>query len=271
MLHGLYVFVKETSKLFGMSVLVVLLIKLFFMPEMNSLLSLRAGLAAALVIVLMELFVYLAIAFLRRREDRRIARILKDEGVTPELLYRIVRRVNRARTPVRKASEQLTLASFLSEGGYYDRCFETLREIDFGSLNESCREEYFNIYVYTNLMAGDTSAAERICETAMPYFERAQIRSYPMPVLHTMGVLRYAKQDYPGAEEYFSRALAAARGSFSKCECQIYLSLCYLNTGRLNHAVYFAKAARANISTVYQRMAVENVRERIEQAVGSYQ
>jgi len=268
MLHGLYALMKEITKLFWLSFLTVAVIKLFFIRDMTSVLAVRAGLLAALLFVLAELTYYIILSWLKRREDRLVADILNDEGVTPELLWHINRRVEKARNPVRKASEQLTLASFLSEGGYFDRCFETLREIDFASLNEGCREEYFNIYVYSNLMAGDVSAAERIYETSKPYFERAREKSYSMPVLHTMGVLEYAKHNYVTAENYFIQALSASRGSFSLCECQIYLSLCYINMGKLGHAAYFAKCARANISTFYQRRTLENVRMQIEQAAG---
>lgn len=266
MLHGLYALMKEITKLFWFSFLVVAVIKMFFIRDMSSVLAIRAGLLAALLFVLTELAYYLIISWLRRREDKHIADILLDDGVTPQLLWYITRRVKKAKTPVRKASEQLTLASFLSEGGYFDRCFETLREIDFSSLNEGCREEYFNIYVYSNLMAGDVAAAERIFEVSKPYFDRAQEKSYSMPVLHTMGVLEYAKQNYVTAENYFIQALSASRGSFSLCECQIYLSLCYINMGKLGHAAYYARCARSNISTFYQRRTLENVRMQIEQA-----
>ena len=86
-----------------------------------------------------------------------------------------------------------------------------------------------------------------------------------MPVLHTMGVLEYTKHNYVLAENLFSRALAASRGDFSKCECQIYLSLCYLKMGSIERAVYVAKSARETVTTIYQRRALEDVRAQIEQ------
>lgn len=268
MLRLLYSMMREINKLFWVSMTVVVLLRLLIFRDMTTALTIRAGLAVALIIVLLELVYYLTLAFLRRREDKLIGNILKDEGVTPELLKRVLNRVKKAKGPVRKATEQLTLASFLSEGGYYDRCFEVLREIEFGALPEDCREEYFNIYVYSNLMSGDTAAAERIFITAKPYFERAELRAYSMPVLHTMGVLEYKKGCYPVAENYFLRALNASSGSFSKCECQIYLSLCYLKLGDLERAADSAKSARSNISTIYQKHTLENVRMQLEQAAG---
>lgn len=200
-------------------------------------------------------------------EDRRIRRIMYEQGVTPELLGIMFRRVGKAKTPSQKAECQLDLASYLSEGCCYERSFEVLGEIDLRELSESSKEEYFNIYVYTNLMAGDVSAARKIYEKARYFFDRARMKNSAMPVLHTLGALEYAEGDYVRAENYFTQALAYAVGKASRCDCEMFLALCYMKTGRLGYAVKAAKNAARDASTVYQRRNIEGLRSQLEQLV----
>ena len=92
------------------------------------------------------------------------------------------------------------------------------------------------------------------------------MRSSPMPVLHTLGALEYAEGDYLRAENYFTQALAYAVGKAARCDCEMFLSLCYLKTGRLQYAVRAAKTAAKDAATVYQRRSIEGLRAQLEQA-----
>ena len=226
----------------------------------------KFGAVTALVVIGLGLVLRLFLWLRLRSEDRRIRRIMYEQGVTPELLGIMLKRVNKAAEPSRKAEAQLDLASYLSEGCCYERSFEILGQIDPRELSESSKEEYFNIYVYTNLMVGDVSAARSIYNSARYFFDRARMRSSPMPVLHTLGALEYAEGDYLRAENYFTQALAYAVGKAARCDCEMFLSLCYLKTGRLQYAVRAAKTAAKDATTVYQRRSIEGLRAQLEQA-----
>ncbi|MBR6872492.1 MAG: hypothetical protein IKN17_03175 [Ruminococcus sp.] len=227
----------------------------------------RFGSVAALTVFVLRLLIRLGFRLNMFREDRRIKKIMFEQGVTPELLSIVKRRADKSRTPGQKAEAQLVLASFLSEGCCFERCFEVLSEIDPRELCESSKEEYFNIYVYTNLMAGDTAAALRIYDSSRLFFDRARLRNSAMPVLHTMGALEYAMGDYVKAENYFTQALAYAVGKSSRCDCEMFLSLCYLKTGRIQYAVSAAKNAARDAATVYQRRSIEGLRMQLEEQV----
>ncbi len=225
---------------------------------------LRFGCIAGVCFIAARLMMRLIFRLRRFREDRRIRQIMFENGITPELLGIVYRRVKGSKTPAQKAENQLVLASYLSEGCCYERCFEVLAEIDLRDLCESSKEEYFNIYVYTNLMAGDVAAAAGIYEQSRYFFDRARLRSSAMPVLHTMGALEFAGGDYIKAENYFTQALAYAIGNAARCDCEMFLALCYMKTGRLRYAVNAARTAARDAVTVYQRRSIEGLRAQLE-------
>ncbi|SDB30779.1 hypothetical protein SAMN02910317_01528 [Ruminococcaceae bacterium FB2012] len=224
----------------------------------------RFGAVAAVVFVALRLVFRLVLRLRIRSEDKRVRQIMYEQGITPELLGILSRRISGAKTPEQKAEAQLDLASFLSEGCCYERSFEVLGQIDPRELSESSKEEYFNIYVYTNLMAGDVKAARKIYESTKFFFDRARMRSSAMPVLHTLGALEYAEGDYVRAENYFTQAMAYSVGKAARCDCEMFLSLCYMKTGRLRYAVQAAKTAAADASTLYQRRSIEGLRAQLE-------
>ena len=224
----------------------------------------KFGAIAAAAFIAVRVLIRTGFRIAAAAEDRRVRRIMFEQGVTPELLGIMLRRVGRAKTPAQKAECQLDLASFLSEGCCYERSFEVLGMIDLRDLSESSKEEYFNIYVYTNLMAGDVAAAREIYRSAKYFFDRARMRHSAMPVLHTLGALEYAEGDYVRAENYFTQALAYAVGKAARCDCELFLALCYMKTGRLQYAVKAAKTAARDASTVYQRRNTEGLRAQLE-------
>ena len=201
----------------------------------------------------------------RGANNRRIERIVNEQGVTPEVIALLAARVRRSRDRSVKAHARLALASCLSEGGCYDRCFEELREIDLAYLTGRAAEEYFNIYVYTNLMIGDVRAALSIYEGADVYFERALSRRSPAAVMHTLGVLSMAKGDLTSAETILLSARSMAADSAAMCDCDMFLSLCYMELGKPQLAVGAARTAAAEAVSLNQKRSVEGLRRRLEQ------
>lgn len=255
---------KEFIVVFWISVLLTFFIWIASKGKMVTSELMRTGCIIMICCFLAHALFSLTRAAVFSRRDRKAAREINENGVTPSVLNYASRRAGKARSPESKARAQLVLASYLSEGGYYDRCFEVLREITLTDLSDEAQEEYFNIYVYTNLMVGDIPAARGILDSARMFFDRARLRSGCMPVLHTMGVMEYAEGDYLQAENYLIQARAVSRNKSSLCECEMFLSLCYMKTGRARQAIACAKLAAEHAVTVYQRRKVEGLRAQLE-------
>ncbi|MBR6102026.1 MAG: hypothetical protein IKP95_06350 [Ruminococcus sp.] len=222
----------------------------------------------AALLVLLSFFLLLSVISLIRLRRKNIlaSRTLREQGVTPWLIGFLWESIDSAVSDGDRASAQLVMASVLSEGGFYDRCFEILAGINFHDLSQAGQEEYFNIYVYTNLMLGDAAAARQIYDRTSMYFDRARMRRHPMAVLHTLGVLSYAEGDISGAENYFMQARAASRDKASLCECEMFLSLCYMKLNKPANAAQAARAAASHAVSVYQMRYVEGLREKLEAA-----
>lgn len=197
-------------------------------------------------------------------EIKTMSRILLYEGVTPQLLSVLRSRADKASSPAAKGAAQLDLAAYLVEGEFYEQAFQVLSSVDFTKLTHIVQEEYYNIYVYANLMMGDIDAAERIYSEASRYFERARLRRNNSPVLHTIAVLQYARGNYVQAETLLIQAKNSAASKSSLCCCDLYLGLCYLKTGRPEYAKRAAIAASKNISTVYQKSDLEKLMRLVE-------
>lgn len=185
--------------------------------------------------------------------NSKVRRIMSEQGVTPQLLALLKKRADTAKKASVKNHRKLILASYLTDGGYFPQCFDILREIRPETLSKRSCEEYFNIWVYAKLMEGDITAAEAIYNKYRPVFDRARLRDGNMPVLHTIGVLEYAKGNYTQAETILVQAKNSASSKQGKCECNLYLGLCYLKTGRPQYAKAAAAEAAKQASTFYQR------------------
>ena len=257
---------KEIVISFWGAVFLTALLRLIIGPSFLLTHCIKYG--SLIMIAIMTVFLIIPIVQLikLRKKNTRAVRILTEEGVTPELLRIVQESIRDSESEEETAASKLTMASILSEGGFYDRCFETLAEVDFHSLSQAGQEEYFNIYVYTNLMLGDTAAARAIYDRTSMFFDRARMRRRSMAVLHTLGVLSYAEGDIAEAENYFMQARAASKDKASLCDCEMFLSLCYMKEGRAPQAASAARAAASHAVTFYQKRNVEGLRAKLEAA-----
>ncbi len=202
--------------------------------------------------------------------NNRIHSIMAEEGVTPELLSMLKNQADKAKDSATSGMANLMLASYLVEGGYFRQCFEILEKIDREALPARYQEEYFNVYVYANLMMGDIETADGIYKANKSYFERAMLRESNMPVLHTLGVLEYAKGNYIKAENLLMQAKNNSQTKQGRCECNLYLGLCYLKTDRADYARLAVIEASKQASTVYQRRDLEKLKKLVENAYTNF-
>ncbi|WP_164489114.1 hypothetical protein [Ruminococcus sp. Marseille-P6503] len=197
---------------------------------------------------------------------RRIAHIMETDGATLQLYAMLKNQADNARGAKAKATALLTFASYLTEGGHYKECYEILEKISLENLSPFYQDEYFNVYLYARLLDGDMDGAGEIYEKASSNFERARLREYNMPVLHTLGVYEYAKGNYTQAEALLLQAKNSAPTKQAKADCSLYLGLCYLKTGRKEYAKAAALEAAGQVKTVYQKNNLKKLMKLVEKA-----
>ncbi|MBR1663691.1 MAG: hypothetical protein IJ696_05115 [Ruminococcus sp.] len=138
----------------------------------------------------------------------------------------------------KKNTYRLILSAFYTDNERYDRSLETLAKISFADLPEELQQEYFNAYLYTYLLKGDSDNADKVYNEAEPYFKD------PVPsLLHTLGVYEYSKGNYGKAKGFLLQSKAEDDSDRSICSCDMYLALCALKEGKYNDAKALSKEA----------------------------
>ncbi len=219
--------------------------------------------AASAVIMLAILAVRILIINARYS---RIRKIMYEQGVTEEVVSILSAQIEKHSNPVIKDQNRIVLASYLAEGGMFKQCFEVLSQIDASLLSHRWQEEYYNVYVYANLIMGDIDTARQIYQSSKEIFDRARLRPDCSSIMHTVGVMEYAVGNYAQAESLFIQAKNRSSDKSGRCECDLYLGLCYLRTDRPDYARLAAEEAAACVTTIYQRQNLEKLKKHIEKA-----
>ncbi|MBR1763790.1 MAG: hypothetical protein IJ746_00165 [Ruminococcus sp.] len=227
-----------------------------------------AGLVCLVWTLVVINFIKLVIFTYRRVVYSSFLKRAARHGVDLELAERMKLWAEAPFEPQVRAARHLELAGILSSGGLVKRSFSILSQIDTDLLSPEGLEEYYNAYVYNNLMIGDAEAAWRVYEASKRYFDRARLRPKPMAVLHTIGVLWYSKGEYVRAEDSLLQALRSCSCDSERCDCSIYLSLTSLAEGRVDTAIDYALAASKQDPTYRQRHEITALKALIKQQAG---
>lgn len=230
-------------------------------------LSIIYRMSAFVCIVVLCIF-WLADSVRKNMIYRRISHMMETDGATPQLYAILKNQADKARGTKAKAIALLNLASYLTEGGHYKECYEILEKIPIADLSPFYQDEYYNVYLYAKLLDGDIDGAEEIYAKALSNFDRARLREYNMPVLHTLGVYEYAKGNYTQAETLLMQAKNNAQTKQEKADCSLYLGLCYLKTGRKEYAKAAALEASGQVKTIYQKENLTKLMKLVEKAYG---
>ncbi len=197
--------------------------------------------------------------------ELRIKLIFKKHGVNDELIDMLKESVLKAKNPAKKAALMLRVAGFYGEGEFYDECYESLGYIDFNLLNNIGKMQYYNIYIYANTLQGNISVAEQLCRQGSFFINNEMIPAkLRAPVWHTIAVLEYAKGEYQNCENLLMQAMNSSKSRLLICDCNLYLGLCYLQTGRKEMASACADNAKKQVSSLYQRENLEKLKKLIE-------
>lgn len=161
----------------------------------------------------------------------------------------------------------LSLASAYLSGERYEECYGTLEKISFDKLSAAGQSNYFNILLYGKLMEGDVKAANEIYRSSRHYFDRSLTMRRHGHILHTLGVLEYANGRYAKAEGYFNTAKGESGRDVSLlCDCDLYLGLCYLKTGRTEYARQAAIRAAGETDDCRQEENLKKLMKLVENA-----
>jgi tetratricopeptide (TPR) repeat protein len=198
--------------------------------------------------------------------SRKLSEILETEGYTPEF-YRLVQMwQEKCSKKGEYATAALVMSELLIDGGHYTQGFDELAKLDFKSL--SCRQKqiYFNTYLYGAVLCGNKSAADEIYDGGRNYLISVTSKSLACSVKHTLGCYEYLNGNLSKAEELFMQAIGGTKANDVLCEAYLALSVCYLDTERLQQAKKSVETAALYADNVPLKNKVSRARTLVEQA-----
>lgn len=221
----------------------------------------KAALPCVMLVCLAEA-VWLIISV---RKIKNLERFYDEQGASDEYFARLEKYLTRKSDEAQ--SGLLKLAGAYAANDRLEDCFSTLERMDISQLSAIEQGDYFNMLVFGKLMAGEFQQAQTIYDMSRHYFHRALKQRKCGYILHTLGVLEYARGEYGRAETYFQRAYVChGAGEMLKCECDLYLGLCELRFGRKELAKAHCECAAGEVSDEKQQAELEKLMALVERA-----
>jgi hypothetical protein len=144
-----------------------------------------------------------------------------------------------------------------------------LSKIDFNSLNTNDRIVYFNAYLYRAISCGDKETADRIYEAGREYLITVDYEPLCYFVKHTLGCYEYMRGNLYKAEELFMQSFGGTKLCDVICEDCLGLSVCYLDTGRLEQAKHAVETASEYAVNESLKQKTERAKRLVEEAFKS--
>lgn len=222
----------------------------------------------ALFVLISTATIIIRIALHSRGYSRVYSKSIK-EGYTDKFFVYFERRAKRSFTKNKKNAATMALASCYAEAGRYADAVDTLHKIDFFSLDEKARAEYFNTALYTEIISGNTAEAEKIYAAGKGLLERYGGGSSGAEIDRTLAALSFARGDMYDAEAKLLELCEHALPDHVASACGIYLTMIYLNTDRLEKAKLAAEMTIPNISSYRDKQIMLRLMKCIENAYGA--
>lgn len=215
----------------------------------------------ALSILINTAIVIIRLAFHSRGYSRIYSKSI-DEGYTDKFFAFFEKRAKRALTKKRKNAATMELASCYAEAGRYTDAVETLHRIDFFSLSENARTEYFSAALNIEIISGNMAETEKIYAAGKGLLEKNSGDETDC----TLAALSFARGDYYDAEAKFIALCEHALPDKVASECGVYLTMIYLQTDRLDKAKAAAEMTIPNISSYRDKQTMLRLMKCIENA-----
>lgn len=218
--------------------------------------------AFALYVLVCTAIIIIRFALHSRGYSRVYSKSMK-EGYTDSFFAYFEKRAKRSLTKNKKNAATMALASCYAEAGRYTDAVETLHKIDFFSLDEKARAEYFNTALYTEIISGNLAEAEKLYAAGKSLLERY---SGGAEIDRTLAALSFARGDMYDAEAKLLELCEHALPDHVASACGIYLTMIYLQTDRLEKAKLAAEMTIPNISSYRDKQIMLRLMKCIENA-----
>ncbi len=195
----------------------------------------------------------------------RLREVLETDGYTNEYYALMLRWHDACIKRGYTHTARLTLAESLIDGGHIGEGLEILEKLNVDKLGSAHKRVYYNTLLYAAVSQGDIKAADGIYEKARPWLYTASSRNIAASVKHTLGCYEYLRGDVKRAETLFMQALDSRPAADVICEIKMALTLCYLDTGRLELAKEQADSAAQFAATLPLQEKLERTRELSEE------
>jgi tetratricopeptide (TPR) repeat protein len=195
----------------------------------------------------------------------QLREVLETEGYSKEY-YAVMMKWHKAcEKRGYKNTAALMLAESLIDGGHIRKGLDTLEELNVKKLDRRHKQVYYNTLLYAAVCTGDCETARDIYKKASPWLYTASSGSFAASVKHTLGCYEYLQGNTKRAEYLFMQALDSKPSPDVICEVKMALTLCYLDTGRLELAKEQADRAGEYASTLPLKEKLARTRELAEE------
>jgi tetratricopeptide (TPR) repeat protein len=195
----------------------------------------------------------------------RLREVLETEGYSKEYYAVVIRWHDACIKRGYPTAARLTLAESLIDGGHTEEGLEILEKLEVNDLDRGQKQIYYNTLLYAAVAGGDREAADRIFEKAQPWLYTASSKAISASVKHTLGCYEYLCGNIKRAEALFMQALDSKPAADVICEVKMALTLCYLDTGRLELAREQADSAAQYAGTVPLQQKLDRTRRLSEE------
>lgn len=192
-----------------------------------------------------------------------------EEGYTDRFFEYFEKRAKRAFTKRGKFAAVMALASCYAEAGRYADAVEALHRIDFFSLRERARAEYYSTALYIEIISGSLAEAEKLYAASKNLLEEYSGGSFGEEIACTIAALSFARGDFYDAETKLLQLCEHPLPDRIASACGVYLTMIYLQTDRLEKAKSAAEMTIPNVSTYRDKQTLLRLMKCIENAYGA--
>lgn len=221
--------------------------------------------AAAFVIIIASAAV---ISLVTRKKGKKLDKMLCEKGYCDEY-YEALRKRCEKRFGEGNFQGRISLAAALCDGERYGEAIEEMKAVDISGASGEMLAEYYNAYLYILLMAQDMESAETAAAAGGEYLQKfSEKKSFGGEILHTLGVLEYARGNYDEAEKLLLKAKKAAKLHYTENACNMYLALVCLKTDRKEQAKKLTSETIPYVTNPRQKEDLKKLMGLVEKAYG---
>lgn len=202
------------------------------------------------------------------KKGKKLEKTLCEKGYCDEY-YEALRKRCEKRFGAGNFQGRISLAAALCDGERYDEAIAEMKAVDISGASEEMLAEYYNAYLYILLMAQDMESCEIAAAAGEEYLQKfSEKKSFGGEILHTLGVLEYARGNYGEAEKLLMKAKKGAKLRYTENACNMYLALVFLKTDRKEQAKKLTLETISYVTNPRQKEDLKKLMRLVEKAYG---